>query len=43
LVWITLRTISAANKHRAVLVEAVVYVVGITSSYWLFERLGVLF
>jgi hydrogenase/urease accessory protein HupE len=43
LVWILLRTISAANKHRAVLVEAVVYVVGITSSYWLFERLGVLF
>lgn len=43
LVWILLRTISAANKHRAVLVETVVYVVGITSSYWLFERLGVLF
>jgi hypothetical protein len=31
------------NRHRAVFVEAVVYVVGITSAYWLFERFGVLF
>jgi hypothetical protein len=43
LVWMLLRSVAAANKHRAVLVETVVYVVGITSSYWLFERLGVLF
>ena len=43
LVWMLLRSVAAANKHRAVLVETVDYVVGITSSYWLFERLGVLF
>jgi hypothetical protein len=43
LVFVLMRSIPPVNRHRAVLVEAVVYVVGITSAYWLFERLGVLF
>ncbi|MDG1310481.1 MAG: HupE/UreJ family protein [Porticoccaceae bacterium] len=43
LVFAVLRTITVANKHRVVLVEIAVYGVGITSSYWLFERLGALF
>jgi hypothetical protein len=43
LIFILMRSIPAVNRHRAVLVEAVVYVVGITSAYWLFERFAVLF
>jgi hydrogenase/urease accessory protein HupE len=43
LVSVLVRTIGAVARHQAVLVEAVVYAVGVTSAYWLFERFAVLF
>ena len=43
IVFLGLRTIAPVNKHRTLLTDMVVYGVGITSSYWLFERLAVLF
>ena len=43
LVSVLVRTIVAVARHQAVLVEAVVYAVGVTSAYWLFERFAVLF
>ena len=39
LIFILMRSIPAVNRHRAVLVEAVVYVVGITSAYWCIEAI----
>ena len=43
IVFLGLRTIAPVNKHRTLLTDMVVYGVGITSSYWLFERLAALF
>lgn len=43
LVAVALRYITVLSKHRLILAQAVVYGVGITSSYWLFERMGALF
>ena len=43
LVSVLVRSIGAVARHQAVLVEAVVYAVGVTSAYWLFERFAVLF
>ncbi|MGB1244051.1 MAG: HupE/UreJ family protein [Porticoccaceae bacterium] len=43
LVSVLVRTIGAVARHQTVLVEAVVYAVGVTSAYWLFERFAVLF
>jgi len=43
LVFVLARTLSAVKRHRAMLIEAVVYMVGIISAYWLFERFAVLF
>jgi hypothetical protein len=43
LIFTLVRSIPAVNRHRAALIEAVVYGVGITSAYWLFERFAVLF
>tara|TARA_B110000046_G_C12958190_1_gene383278 strand:+ start:389 stop:1390 length:1002 start_codon:yes stop_codon:yes gene_type:complete len=43
LVFVALRYITAVSKHRSVLAEIVVYGVGITGAYWLFERFGLLF
>ena len=43
LVSVLVRSIGAVARHQAVLVEAVVYAMGVTSAYWLFERFAVLF
>ena len=43
IVFLGLRTIAPVSKHRTLLTDMVVYGVGITSSYWLFERLAALF
>jgi hydrogenase/urease accessory protein HupE len=43
LIFTLVRSIPAVNRHRAALIEAMVYGVGITSAYWLFERFAVLF
>ncbi|MGB1403666.1 MAG: HupE/UreJ family protein [Porticoccaceae bacterium] len=43
IVFLGLRTIAPVNKHRTLLTDMVVYGVGITGSYWLFERLAALF
>lgn len=43
LVFVALRYISIVGKHRVVLAEMIVYGVGITGAYWLFERFGLLF
>ena len=43
LVSVAMRYIAVVRKHQSVLAQAVVYGVGITSSYWLFERMGTLF
>jgi Na+/phosphate symporter len=43
LIFTLVRSIPALNRHRAALIEAVVYGVGITSAYWLLERFAVLF
>ncbi|MGB0669606.1 MAG: HupE/UreJ family protein, partial [Porticoccaceae bacterium] len=43
LVFVLTRTLPAVERHRAILIEAVVYIVGIISAYWLFERFAVLF
>ena len=43
IVFLGLRTIAPVSKHRALLTDMVVYGVGITSAYWLFERLAALF
>lgn len=42
-VFVLTRALSAVERHRAALIEAVVYGVGIISAYWLFERFVVLF
>lgn len=43
IVFLGLRTIAPVSKHRTLLTDMVVYGVGITSAYWLFERLAALF
>lgn len=42
-IFVLTRALSAVERHRAALIEAVVYGVGIISAYWLFERFVVLF
>jgi hydrogenase/urease accessory protein HupE len=43
IVFLGLRTIAPVSKHRTLLTDMVVFGVGITSAYWLFERLAALF
>lgn len=43
IIFLGLRTIAPVSKHRTLLTDMVVYGVGITSAYWLFERLAALF
>ena len=43
IVFLGLRTIAPVSKHLTLLTDMVVYGVGITSAYWLFERLAALF